>query len=44
VAFEPEITPFEPDLGNSSVGKRDRVETIEIKSRFPVEAAFFVYY
>jgi hypothetical protein len=42
VAFQPEITPFEPDLGNSSEGKRHSVAIIEFKSRFPVEAAFFM--
>jgi len=42
VAFEPEITPFEPDLGNSSEGKRNSVAIIDFKSRFPVEAAFFI--
>jgi len=41
VAFQPEITPFEPDLGNSSGGKRHSLAIIDYKSRFPVEAAFF---
>ena len=41
VAFQPEITPFEPDLGNSSVGKRHHIEFFEFKSRFPEETAFF---
>jgi hypothetical protein len=43
VAFEPEITPFEPDLGNSSVGKRHRDAFFKVKGRFPEETAFFVY-
>jgi hypothetical protein len=44
VAFQPEITPFEPELGNSSGGKRHSVVIIDYKGRFPVEAAFFVNY
>jgi hypothetical protein len=38
----PEITPFEPDLGNSSGGKRHSVASIDFKSCFPMEAAFFI--
>jgi len=38
----PEITPFEPDLDNSSVGKRHIYHLQIHKKPFPHETAFFI--